>query len=944
MPIKRVPVIHRFGIVSHSKRLELHERLAKKVIEEEGKLRPKTSPQRKNEFAIDEEFVTQYNEAENGSEGKDELHKRAEKIFNRAKRKAGLRENGIGSHVSLNQAWRDLSLLAQCNTRPLQEGALGSLYKSLTFSPISRSHVESLLELAHASIHWLTESNADQPYLRTGEVWLLKVAHLVFLRLYYHHLAGDIVGLHEERMALTDIVEAFEHQQDNYRPFPSSLLLVRIIIQISQRLKSGLDEELKVIVEKEIGHMMQKSTYFDPMELTGTREVTGQFEMNSLRESPQLSDAGFSDHSIFHDVTKKKSEERLLPSIPAIHDTSPTLWHALDSWRILTHTNQNMDGATNELVSCSTDLAIEPFLDAVMAIHVLAEICKLNHQTLEALQFIARRDVLSFNEENAEQKPKGLFTTHGSTGLSTRNLADSLDVGEMNFLSDFNVLGKEMETERKETSTPVPNFLEQLDAFLDPKPLGNDKTIGRKKEKNKRESCSRDEFMVAHDSSARKDVKTKVDECRESKVKGQTLLSTELADIPDVKGENVTKTLDDQFIDDDISEQGSYPGNSSSSGGSLADLSSLASDQPHIEKRAKTSRRRIRRKAREDRSEQFSSDENEGDFHEYEAEQFSYRNRNLNRESSLSIEMANERIDRSFSFSGHTITRPNSHTNASITRWPWELIVSYVRGMGEICIHGNKSLIQRDALMGCRGNEAGLLQLLKFQLPVEEDSNADWSWRVRHVTVHELMRVCQLPRDQPLKDGLRNAAWAALLSHHSLERDRRVLEAYKIARTEVNLDVIEDIRTQAPSNFSNSVFSRISTNLAIIHLNHLESDSPVKDEGTPRAQMKSSLKNKGQFMGQSPQRSTGSMGSKASPDAARVSLRNEIMIASTLERRLPPFGRRCWKDVQSVVEDQWRKELVEEYERIDKRKQKNMDEMVAEMRESLTLESLKERV
>ena len=278
-----------------------------------------------------------------------------------------------------------------------------------------------------------------------------------------------------------------------------------------------------------------------------------------------------------------------------------------------------------------------------MAIHVLSEICKLNHQTLEALQFIARRDVLSFNDDITEQKPKGLFTTHGSTGLSTRNLADSLDVGEVNFLNDFYVpLGKEMETERKDTSTPLPNFLEQLDAFLDPKPLGNNKTAGRKKVKNKRESCSRDEFMVVHDSSPKKDAKTKVDECRESKVKGQTLLSTELANILDVKGESATKTLDDQSIDDDISERGSYPSNSSSSGGSLADLSSLASDQPHFEKRTKTSRRRIRRKAREDRSEQYSSDENEGDLNEYEMELHSHRN--LNRESSLSIEIANERI------------------------------------------------------------------------------------------------------------------------------------------------------------------------------------------------------------------------------------------------------------------------------------------------------------
>lgn len=34
MPITRVPIVHRFGIISHSKRLELQERLARKVIDE----------------------------------------------------------------------------------------------------------------------------------------------------------------------------------------------------------------------------------------------------------------------------------------------------------------------------------------------------------------------------------------------------------------------------------------------------------------------------------------------------------------------------------------------------------------------------------------------------------------------------------------------------------------------------------------------------------------------------------------------------------------------------------------------------------------------------------------------------------------------------------------------------------------------------------------------
>lgn len=58
----------------------------------------------------------------------------------------------------------------------------------------------------------------------------------------------------------------------------------------------------------------------------------------------------------------------------------------------------------------------------------------------------------------------------------------------------------------------------------------------------------------------------------------------------------------------------------------------------------------------------------------------------------------------------------------------------------------------------------------------------DWSWRVRHVAVQQLMKVCQVKQGECMKDGLQNAAWTALLSHHSTECDRRVLEAYKIAR------------------------------------------------------------------------------------------------------------------------------------------------------------------
>ena len=34
MPIEKVPVVHRFGIISHNQRLELQERLLQKAVEQ----------------------------------------------------------------------------------------------------------------------------------------------------------------------------------------------------------------------------------------------------------------------------------------------------------------------------------------------------------------------------------------------------------------------------------------------------------------------------------------------------------------------------------------------------------------------------------------------------------------------------------------------------------------------------------------------------------------------------------------------------------------------------------------------------------------------------------------------------------------------------------------------------------------------------------------------
>ena len=46
-------------------------------------------------------------------------------------------------------------------------------------------------------LYWLRTDAVHQPYLRTGEIKLLRMGQIVFTRLFYHHMAGQLQG-HEE--------------------------------------------------------------------------------------------------------------------------------------------------------------------------------------------------------------------------------------------------------------------------------------------------------------------------------------------------------------------------------------------------------------------------------------------------------------------------------------------------------------------------------------------------------------------------------------------------------------------------------------------------------------------------------------------------------------------------------------------------------------------------
>ena len=56
------------------------------------------------------------------------------------------------------------------------------------------------------------------------------------------------------------------------------------------------------------------------------------------------------------------------------------------------------------------------------------------------------------------------------------------------------------------------------------------------------------------------------------------------------------------------------------------------------------------------------------------------------------------------------------------------------------------------------------------------------SWSVRHCAILGLSRVCRTCRKLPMKDGMSNVSWSKLMQRHSIEKDNRVLEAYKLSQ------------------------------------------------------------------------------------------------------------------------------------------------------------------
>ena len=72
--------------------------------------------------------------------------------------------------------------------------------------------------------------------------------------------------------------------------------------------------------------------------------------------------------------------------------------------------------------------------------------------------------------------------------------------------------------------------------------------------------------------------------------------------------------------------------------------------------------------------------------------------------------------------------------------------------------------------------------------------------------------------------------------------------------------------------------------------------------------------------------------------------RDEIMLATALDTKPINYKARAWKIVQEVVEDQWRKELLEENEEMEKERLKQLERQTTGLAESVNTKPLRQRI
>ncbi|XP_060136148.1 transmembrane protein 232 isoform X2 [Zootoca vivipara] len=355
MPIIKVPVVHKFGIVCHDEHKKIQQRLLTKYLKET--LPPAKKKKHVNPFQLTEQFVEDFNFSLQ-TESKEKFIELAKKMVARCKRRSGLSTLGVGKYVDLPGAWAEAVLLSQCKGE-IHEEAVEILLISLDHAPLVPDHIPVLFFVAESVLYRLCYEAVEKPSLFACEITLSK-------------------GFSEEHRSRLHVgLKALAASEVSYQPYPNILFMVHFM------LKAG-----EVICETTI--LSQTSLASDA----------------SLQEMPAKS---FSDTLPMGtggavELNPEQKQFRI----------KPFLWHSLLVWVCVHNSCSNIDEVLKHVLFYKEELLQEDWLESVLGLMVLGEAAKLNMSCLRVLMDLVRDFISS---SLALQKQKNIYKGNFSCWL-----------------------------------------------------------------------------------------------------------------------------------------------------------------------------------------------------------------------------------------------------------------------------------------------------------------------------------------------------------------------------------------------------------------------------------------------------------------------------------------------------------------------------------------------
>ena len=264
-------------------------------------------------------------------------------------------------------------------------------------------------------------------------------------------------------------------------------------------------------------------------------------------------------------------------------------------------------------------------LDAIFTLHVLCEVAKINHEVLRVIQQIAKYDILMVGTEATEEQAQNKRISK-SHEIAMQMVGDSLDAKS----TGWNVEYKEADMKhplsrcrmnKKQTGNVRPKdfatsslgYLDRLNEFLDPQPMGVARCeIGHESSSSPVEDeddyqKETNLFLGIESQAEEKDnFMQLLDNKDESGSRLSPIDSTEGSLFLVGEGSHVGNVNHIEAMNSEVESRTSDI--ASLSDGILADLSSLASDEPHVEYKVRSSKRRLKKKSAS-HSNVLSSDE-----------------------------------------------------------------------------------------------------------------------------------------------------------------------------------------------------------------------------------------------------------------------------------------------------------------------------------------------